>query len=104
MRDKPTLTRWKPREAPTKEFFIAQLQQEGCESYEYSFQPGEYYPNHSHATREIRILLSGSMIFGVPDHDMEVRLGPGDRLDLPAKTVHWARVDGDEVVHTLCGH
>ena len=100
----PILTRWSSEKDPTREHFAKQLEDEGCVYYDFPFHPGEYYPEHTHATPEIRILLTGSMTFGVPDHDLEVLLGPGDRLDLPPHTVHWARVEGDEVVHSLCGH
>ena len=40
------------------------------------------------------------MRYGV--NNEEFVLGPGDRLDLPAGTIHWARVEGDEPVVYLC--
>ena len=61
----------------------------GFSVFRWQDPPGTEYPPHSHAEDEIIWLLEGAISFGVGDSDLA--LAPGDRLLLPADTVHTAR-------------
>lgn len=63
---------------------------EGLIAQEWSNGPGHRYPNHHHEYHKMLFCIEGSITF-VTDHGEHV-LGPGDRLDLPAGTVHAATV------------
>ncbi len=94
------LTRWDKPHKPNVEELKSILRSEGMTPYIWMDEPGTYYGNHSHAFDEVRWIVSGKMRYGVKDE--EFVLGPGDRLDLPAGTIHWAKVEGDEPVFYLC--
>jgi quercetin dioxygenase-like cupin family protein len=93
----------------------ARLEQEGLTPYRFDMMPGDAYGDHAHPEAEIRWVVSGRMRImvregarlGAPgaggcEHDEEIILEPGDRLDLAANVVHSADVFGDEAVVTLC--
>ncbi len=93
----------------------ARLEQEGLAPYRFDMVPGDVYGDHLHPEAEIRWVVSGRMRIrvregarpGAPgaggcEHDEEIILEPGDRLDLAANVVHSADVFGEEVVVTLC--
>ncbi|MCS7228999.1 MAG: cupin domain-containing protein [Candidatus Kryptonium sp.] len=94
------ITRWDKQNKPTVEELEKILISEGTRPHIWTDEPGTYYGNHSHPFDEIRWVVSGKMRYGVGNE--EFVLGPGDRLDLPAGTVHWAKVEGDEPVVYLC--
>lgn len=54
-----------------------------------------------HEHDEIRIILKGSMIFGIKGK--EFKLNSGDRLELKKGTLHWAKNDGGETAVLLSG-
>ena len=61
---------------------------DGCQTW--SNGPGDVYGEHRHAYDKILYCVAGSIVFTVPGG--EVRLGPGDRLELAAGTPHGAVV------------
>ena len=76
---------------------IAQLRAEGLTVTEWSDPPGAVYDEHAHAHREVRVVLSGEITFVVGAR--EIRLGPGDRIDLPSGQAHAARVGAEGVTY-----
>ncbi|MDH5681223.1 MAG: cupin domain-containing protein [Spirochaetota bacterium] len=76
------------------------LKKEGLSSYLWEDSPGTYYPTHSHPYAEVRWVVEGSITLGVSGE--EVTLYPGDRLDLPADTNHYARMADDGPTIYLC--
>ena len=54
--------------------------------------PDFHYPRHRHDYDKVLVAASGSIIFELPELAREVELAEGDRLDLPAGTLHGARV------------
>ena len=61
----------------------------------WSNEPGYRYGEHRHPFHKVLFCVCGSITFHTPEGD--VRLGPGDRLDLPPGTPHSATV-GDKGV------
>ncbi len=94
------ITRWDKPHKPDIEELKNILRQEGTHPFVWIDEPGTYYGDHSHTFDEVRWVVSGKMRYGVGEE--EFVLGPGDRLDLPAGTVHWAKVEGNEPVIYLC--
>ncbi len=94
------ITRWDKPEKPKLEELKKLLKEEGTNPFVWVDEPGTFYENHSHVYDEIRWVVSGKMRYGVGNE--EFILGPGDRLDLPAGIIHWAKVEGDESVIYLC--
>ncbi|ADU96678.1 cupin domain-containing protein [Thermovibrio ammonificans] len=84
-----------------KEEVFRRLREEGYTNlYVWSDSPGTFYDWHTHPFNEVRWVLSGRITMGT--REGVVTLGPGDRLEVPAGTEHWAEV-GPEGVTYVCG-
>ncbi len=81
--------------------YMAQLRKEGFDVYVWEDAPLTHYGEHTHPEDEVRWVVRGSLTIGFPGGGSQT-LGPGDRLDVPAGTVHWARV-GPGGVRYVCG-
>jgi anti-sigma factor ChrR (cupin superfamily) len=73
-----------------RDALIRQLRDEGLDVIEWQDDPGTSYPEHAHATREVRVVLNGSM--SITTGDRTVELGPGDRMELAPNQAHSAVV------------
>lgn len=63
---------------------------EGLVPSTWSNTPGYRYGEHRHHYHKVLICVEGSITFLTPEGD--IRLEPGDRLDLPPETSHSATV------------
>jgi quercetin dioxygenase-like cupin family protein len=79
---------WDGDARPTERVLRERLEREGYGVFRWSDGPGADYEPHSHDHDESIWLLDGEIVFGAGGR--ELRLGPGDRLMLPAGTVHTA--------------
>lgn len=61
--------------------------------------PGTHYHWHTHPEDEVRLVLEGEITIGT--EDKVYHLKPGDLLEVPAGTRHWAKTEGG--VKYLCG-
>ena len=89
----PTVKRWNPQAGPLQLSTLRQvLQGEGMITAWWSDLPGTRSPAHAHPFPETRWILSGFLRVALGGEVVE--LGPGDRIDVPAGTVHTAEVMG----------
>ncbi len=88
------LTRWNRETSPSLEALRSALTGEGLTVSEWADPAGTVYPVHAHAYPEVRVVVRGQLRVGLPETGEEFILAPGDRLDLPANTPHWADVNG----------
>ncbi len=79
------------------------MKSEGLPYYQWSNGPGGVYPAHDHAYHKVIYVVQGSITFGLPQSEERITLKAGDRLDLPAGTLHNAVV-GRQGVVCLEGH
>jgi uncharacterized protein YjlB len=70
----------------------ARLRAEGLAAGSWSNGPFDRYAAHAHAYDKVLVCVTGSIRFDLPERGDAVELQPGDRLDLPAGTVHAALV------------
>ncbi len=82
---------------PSEGTLLARLAGEGLIAQTWSNGPGEAYAAHSHAYDKVIVVVRGSIDFIVATGATPIELGVGDRLDLPAGTVHEAVVGPDGV-------
>jgi quercetin dioxygenase-like cupin family protein len=61
---------------------------EGLVPSEWSAGPGYRFGEHHHDHTKVLVCVAGAITFHLATGD--IRLGPGDRLDLPAGTIHSA--------------
>ncbi len=89
---------WTESKPPTEAALRRLLDAEGLRPYVWANDPGDVYAAHSHPYHKVIYVLEGSILFGLTGEGRDVRLTPGDRLDLPAGVVHNATVGMDGVV------
>jgi mannose-6-phosphate isomerase-like protein (cupin superfamily) len=97
------VTAWPSTEAPSELSLRAIMSREGLRPYSWSNGAGDVYAPHRHDYDKVIYVVSGSITFGLPRDKREIKMQAGDRLDLPAGTVHDARV-GPEGVLCLEAH
>jgi len=75
----------------------ARLIAEGLRPGSWGNGPGDTYAAHSHGYDKVLVAASGSITFHLTELGRDVLLGVGERLELPAGTVHAASVGADGV-------
>jgi quercetin dioxygenase-like cupin family protein len=91
---------WTEPAPPTEAVLRERLAAEGFDAFAWRDPAGADYAPHSHDHDESLWVITGEITFGAGGRDY--RLGPGDRLMLPAGTVHTARA-GREGAYYLIG-
>lgn len=79
---------WTGAESPDEAALRARLAADGFEAWSWTDAPGATYAPHSHEHDESLWVVAGEITFVIAGEAH--RLGPGDRLQLPAGTVHAA--------------
>ena len=80
---------WPNAEPPIESALRDELAREGFDVFRWHDPPGAVYAPHSHDHDESLWVVDGEITFGADGTDL--CLGAGDRLMLPAGTVHTAR-------------
>ena len=94
----PHVTPWAGSVPPTQSLLQQRMAEEGLSPYTWSNGPHDVYSAHSHSYNKVIYVVQGSITFGLPELGQQVTLKAGDRLDLPAGTVHDATVGSPGVV------
>lgn len=99
----PLVTPWPDPVRPTRSTLWLLMADEGLSPYAWSNGPHDMYSAHTHSYNKVIYVVQGSITFGLPELGQQLTLSAGDRLDLPANTVHDAMVGAQGVV-CLEGH
>src|ERR687883_1770171 len=94
----PFVTPWIDSVAPTQSTLWQLMTDEGLNPYSWSNGPFDVYSPHSHSYNKVIYVVQGSITFGLPQLGKQLTLKTGERLDLPAGTVHDAVVGSQGVV------
>lgn len=94
---------WNAPEPPEKNAIRKLLDGEGLTYYAWGNDPLETYAAHTHPYHKVIYVTQGSITFHLPHTGQSLTLRPGDRLELPAGTLHSATV-GVEGVECLEAH
>ena len=70
----------------------ARLAGEGLSAQAWGNGPHDTYGQHRHAYDKVLVAAAGSITFHLPESGQDVQLDEGDRLELPAGTLHGASV------------
>jgi hypothetical protein len=65
---------------------------EGLDASTWGNGPFDHYGEHRHGYDKVLVAAAGSITFHLPELGRDVLLATGDRLDLPANTLHGADV------------
>jgi uncharacterized protein YjlB len=71
---------------------MAKLSAEAHDCYSWSNGPGDRYGAHSHGYEKVLYCVDGSITFVLEAAGRSLELKAGDRMELPAGTVHSAVV------------
>jgi quercetin dioxygenase-like cupin family protein len=93
------VVRWTKAKKPTLEELRAHLASLGLESELYADRPGTKYARHKHPFDDFVLIVKGKM--KIATETGEWLLKPGDRIDLPANTIHTAEMVGKDEVQYL---
>jgi quercetin dioxygenase-like cupin family protein len=74
------------------EDLMTRLKAEAGGCYSWSNGPGDRYAPHSHSFEKVLYCVDGSITFVLDGEDKHLELRSGDRMVLPAGTVHSAIV------------
>ena len=96
----PLVSPWPDSELPIRSVLWQLMVDEGLDPYAWSNGPFDIYSAHTHSYNKVIYVVQGSITFGLPQLAQQITLKAGDRLDLPAGTVHDAHV-GPEGVECL---
>ncbi|MBT3188176.1 MAG: cupin domain-containing protein [Anaerolineae bacterium] len=89
--------RWREHESPKEKALAQILRDEGLSYYPWSNSPNDLYAPHLHTYDKIVYVVRGSITFILPDEEQSLTLHAGDRLELPANTIHSAAVSSQGV-------
>ncbi len=103
MKNAPLVTPWPDSEQPARSALWQLMVGEGLDPYAWSNSAFDIYSAHTHSYDKVIYVVQGSITFGLPELGKQITLKAGDRLDLPANTVHDAYVGAEGVV-CLEGH
>jgi quercetin dioxygenase-like cupin family protein len=92
------VTPWEAASSPTESLLLSIMRGQGLTPYSWSNEPNDIYSAHKHDYNKVIYVVRGSITFGLPLLKTQVTLNAGDRLEIPADTVHDARVGADGVV------
>src|SRR5262245_47657898 len=90
--------RW-PGGPVTEEGLRSQLEAEGFHVWSWTDSAGADYEPHTHEQDESLWILAGEITFGAEGR--ELRLRAGDRLMLPAGTIHTAHAGADGATYLV---
>ena len=87
------LKRWQAPTIPSPEQMKMLFFAEGLKFNEEVYPPNAQLEVHKHPFDEVRMVISGSMIFNLSGN--KVLLRPGDRIEIPSNTKHEMTVHSD---------
>ena len=93
------VTRWNNPEPPTQSELVRAMEAEGLAAYIEDDEPNHSYEAHTHPNDEVLVAVLGEITMGVGDQKWVLK--PGDRLDLPANTLHWAETPSTGPIRLL---
>jgi quercetin dioxygenase-like cupin family protein len=93
-----SVTYWKAASPPTEDLLWRIMEGQGLNPNSWSNEPYDTYSAHKHNYNKVIYVVRGSITFGLPVVKRQVTLYTGDRLEIPAGTVHDAQVGADGVV------
>ena len=94
------LTRWQWGGDVREEDLRSELRSQGLAPYAWRNGPNDHISPSSRSYARIIYVIRGSVTFHFPESGEEVTLNPGDRLEIPARTLH-AHTAGPEGVYCL---
>lgn len=95
------IQRWQAPVTPTLDQLKMILHSEGLEIKEEVYDQGVKVQEHKHPWEEVRIIISGQLIYNLSGNKLLLRAG--DKIIIPPHTRHTTEVMGEEECRSLVG-
>ena len=92
--------RWQAAVVPTIEQMKIMMQSEGLTPVEEIFLGQSKVKEHRHPFDEVRMVVSGELLFNVSGNQLLLR--PGDKIMIPSNTKHELSVQGEHPCVSIC--
>jgi quercetin dioxygenase-like cupin family protein len=86
---------------PDLEALRLRLVNEGYQALKWTSEPRQAYIAHAHIYPELLWLVEGSLTIVLPENNRLIELTPGDRLEMPAGTMHGILAGPDGAVYLV---
>lgn len=86
------LRRWRGGQHPTLSNITRLMQKEGLRPYMWTGTPNQRQAVRTHGYDKILYVVDGTIDVILPDSNQQVKLRPGDRIDIPAGVRHGTSV------------
>ncbi len=87
-RPRVTVELWQERHKPSLDDIRAVLAADGYQAVKWASEPNQAYLAHAHIYTEVLWLIEGELTVGLPAEGRLLQLSPGDRIVIPAGTLH----------------
>ena len=94
--------RWIAPLKPNKEQIKAFFEREELSYFEENFDPGVFIPNHRHPFDEVRMIVSGQLLYNISGNKLLLR--EGDKITIPSNTLHSKKVQGGQPCFSICAY
>ena len=92
------ITPWPEGTPPSESDLRLLMEKQGLEFNTWSNGPFDVYAPHAHNFNKVIYCVRGSITFRLVKLGLSYKLSPGDRLDLPPRTLHAAEAGPQGVV------
>jgi gentisate 1,2-dioxygenase len=96
------ITRWQAPLTPSKNLIQQMFVSEGLDPIEEIFKPQVKIPEHRHPFYEIRMVVTGELLFNIAGNQFLLRAG--DRVEVPSNTKHSHTSQGKEDCICIFAH
>lgn len=96
------IARWQAPQQPTLEQVKMLFEMENLEPSEEKLEPQTKIKEHRHPFSEVRMIVSGEMIFNIAGNQFVLR--SGDRLEIPSNTKHSYSAHGSVPCISVCAN
>lgn len=96
------ISRWQAPKQPNLQQVKMLFEMENLEPIEEKIEPQTKIKEHRHPFGEVRIIVSGEMLFNISGNQFVLR--SGDRVEIPANTKHSYSVQGEEACISICAN
>lgn len=94
------ITRWQAPITPSRNQIQMILESEGLDPYDEIYEPQVKISEHRHPFCEVRVVVSGEMLFNISGNQFLLR--PGDRVEIPGNTKHSHTAQGGAPCICVC--
>jgi quercetin dioxygenase-like cupin family protein len=95
---------WEERRRPSVDDLRQRLVDAGYQVVRWASEPHQVYLPHAHIYTELLWLVEGTLTIILPAHGRLIELNPGDRVEVPAGTLHASQAGPEGALYLAATH